>query len=214
MWKLLDPVLDWIYPPKCALCREIGAPSPCPQCISQMRAAVNPPTHLVESRIREIRAVYDYESPAGEAVRRLKYSRSRSLVPFMSRAIRIGFDAWNGDWDKIVPLPIHWSRQAERGFNQAEMLCRGLDPATVDLKLLKRARLTPPQASLNAENRRVAPVGAFQACRSCEGLRILIVDDVVTTGSTLKSAADALFEAGAARVDALSFAVSPFGKDQ
>lgn len=213
MWKLLDPVLDWIYPPKCALCREIGAPSPCPECIAKMKAAVNPPTHLVASRIREIRALYDYESPAGEAVRRLKYSRSRSLVPFMSRAIQIGFEGWSDEWDKILPLPIHWSRQAERGFNQAEMLCRELPQNLVETKLLKRVRLTPPQASLGAESRRSSPVGAFAASPACAGMKVLIVDDVVTTGSTLKSAADALFDSGAARVDALCFAVSPFGKD-
>lgn len=212
MRMVLDPILDLIYPPKCALCREVGVASPCPLCLSQMTAA-NAPDHLVASRIQEIRAVFDYESRAGDAVRRLKYSRSRSLAPFMSEAIIKAFSAWNGGWDAVVPLPIHWSRHASRGFNQAEVLCRGIPREVLRTDLLKRQRLTPPQASLNAESRRSAPMGAFTASPLVSGLQILIIDDVVTTGSTLKAASEALFASGASQVDALAFAVSPLGRD-
>lgn len=212
MRLVLDPLLDLIYPPKCALCREVGVPSPCPLCLAQM-ASASTPDHLVESRISEIRAVFDYESRAGDAVRRLKYSRSRSLSPFMSEAVFKAYSSWNGGWDAIVPLPIHWSRKASRGFNQAEILCRRLPKEIIRLDLLKRQRLTPPQASLNAESRRSAPLGAFTASPLAAGKRILIIDDVVTTGSTLKAASDALFAMGAVHVDALAFAVSPLGRD-
>lgn len=212
MRLILDPLLDLVYPPKCAICREIGAPSPCPICAAQMAAAATP-SHLVESRINEIRAIYDYESRAGDAVRRLKYSRSRSLSPFMSEAIRKAYSSWQGDWDAIVPLPIHWTRHAARGFNQAMVLCRRLPVEKVKTDLLRRQRLTPPQASLNAELRRSAPLGAFIASPSAAGMKILIIDDVVTTGSTLKAASEALFAMGATQVDALAFAVSPLGRD-
>jgi ComF family protein len=112
-------------------------------------------------------------------------------------------------WDAVVPVPLHWSRRWRRGYNQAEILARGVSRrhGLPLLRALVRTRPTPPQHGDAAERRRNVR-GAFGVHRTAAiaGRRLLLVDDVFTTGATVNGCALALAEAGAADVGVLTLA--------
>jgi len=105
----------------------------------------------------------------------------------------------------IVPIPLHRWRRWQRGYNQSEALARGLAIGMripLNRWVLRRIRPTPPQTAMTADGRRKNVLDAFQTTRltSVAGLRILLVDDVLTTGATADAAATVLRAAGAAQV--------------
>jgi len=110
-------------------------------------------------------------------------------------------------FDAAVPVPLYWRRRLQRGFNQAELLARGLARRTgiPVVKALGRLRPTPTQAGLSNSARRQNVSRAFRS-RSVQGKRILLIDDVMTTGATASSCALALKQAGAKRVALLTVA--------
>jgi ComF family protein len=116
------------------------------------------------------------------------------------------FVSWDPEVDLVAPVPIHRSRLSWRGFNQAETLCSRLPSCLIGHDLV-RVRRTSPQVKLTPEERSANLVGAFQCPTNMIGKRILLVDDVFTTGATASECAKALKSAGAAWVGVLVFAV-------
>ena len=110
----------------------------------------------------------------------------------------------------VLPMPLSPERLAERGFNQAWQLARALAPKTARHDLLLRTKHTPAQASLDLKRRHANVKGAFavEPLKACElrGKRVVLVDDVMTSGASLMAAAVALRQAGAAHVGAIVFA--------
>jgi len=159
--------------------------------------------------LRLIANLYPYRDRVGQAVRRLKFSRATALGPILAEmmregAVRVGLV----DYDLIVPIPIHWSRRCLRGFNQSELLSETFE--RVDSKALRRIRRTKPQTRLSREERMHNLDGAFRASPSVAGKRVLLIDDVLTSGQTARECAKALGEAGAIEVAALALAGEAF----
>ena len=148
-----------------------------------------------------------YEGELRELIHLLKYDGMKPLAArlgdFLSRALPL-----DEAFDAVVPVPLHWRRRFERGFNQAALLAeriaakRGIPVRHA----LRRIRATRTQTGLTNAKRRENVRGAFRARRSVEGLRILLIDDVMTTGATGSACAAVLKRAGAKSVTLLTAA--------
>lgn len=195
-----------IFPNQCGLCGEWAEVSICDACRAGMKRV---PARVVAG-VRQTDSLYWYEGRAAEAVRKLKYGSITALAPSMAHLIHIAFEesfATNIDW--IVPVPIHWTRRFERGFNQSDLLAMELPTQKLHCEALKRIRPTSAQASLDRAHRLRSLQQAFSASKAVSGKRILLIDDVITTGATIEQCAIALKRAGANDVCALSFAAVP-----
>jgi ComF family protein len=165
---------------------------------------------LEQTPLQELRAVCVFDGPARDAVHALKYDGMFSVAEPLAQLMVARYPRWSEPVDLIVPVPLHPERVRERGYNQATLLARRLcEPVGVPLDdaALWRTRHTRPQVGLDRAERRQNVQGAFAAERErVEGMRILLVDDVCTSGATLASAATALLEAGAVTVRGYCFA--------
>ncbi len=160
--------------------------------------------------VARARAVGEYEGSLREIIHALKYFGRRSLArPLAERMRRVGGELLE-DADCVVPVPLHWRREYQRGFNQAREIARHLGPPVADA--LVRRRATRAQVELAADRRRANVAGAFAIHRAffrepaIRGRTVLLVDDVTTTGATLESCAGVLKASGASEVYALTAA--------
>ena len=140
----------------------------------------------------------------GQAVYALKYRNLRALAPVLGGLMASEVQNARLDVELLVPVPLHPRRLRERGYNQAELLAQQMGRrlgVPVAVRGLVRVRHTPAQARTeNRETRRANVAAAFRARDSFDGRRVLLVDDVCTTGATLEACAAALREAGAHEV--------------
>jgi ComF family protein len=168
-----------------------------------------------------VRAAGLHVSPLREAIHLLKYEQRPELAPLLGRYLVAAFI--RPDWDElrarvnaVVPVPLHAERRRERGYNQAELLaaelCRRME-LPLRPELLTRVRFTQSQVGLSAEARHANVEDAFAAAPGCQDMHILLIDDVYTTGATLRACAEAASAAGAASVSALTLALPAHGKE-
>lgn len=161
---------------------------------------------------RRSRAVSLYEGPVAETIRRLKYGRrefcAAPLADLAAANLPDGIDP--GRYDRLLPVPLHPERLHDRGFNQAGLLAARLGAKIglpVDYTSLHRTRNPSPQSRLGAAARKRNIRGSFAARgRRLQGRRVLLIDDVYTTGATATEASRALLEAGVKVVDVLTLA--------
>jgi len=225
--RLWASALDLFYPPRCVGCRELGAWL-CDACLSQV-PRVKPPLCVrcgsalksgsprlcdrcrsTPPQVDRIRSVVYSEGTLREAIHRFKYDGVTALAePLASLMV----DYWSRhpmSVDLVVPVPLHKHRLRWRGFNQAARLahelCEHVD-LTMDERVLVRHRPTAAQVDLNAKQRRENVQDAFR-CISDKAIdkRVLLIDDVCTSGSTLEACAAALRQGGAESVQALTLA--------
>lgn len=154
-----------------------------------------------------------YEAELSRLVQGLKFHGRRNLVGLLSPLMASTFyESWNREeFDLIIPVPLHSKRKQERGYNQSELLARALAAhiaISVDSRVLIRIRPTLPQIGLSDSQRLENVRKAFRCIHASKisKKRILLIDDVMTTGATVESAAQALVEAGCSRVSVLTAA--------
>ena len=203
--ELLSALLDLLYPPRCAGCDAAGAWL-CAAC----RAGRASPRSPRPRHVRSLDALGRFEGPLRRAVHRFKYEREAvvadalgsDLGDLVARGLALGWRV-----DALVPVPLAPRRVRERGFDQADLLARAASrrSGVVRRRALRRVRETPSQVGLGRRER-AANVAAAFAGQSIRGA-VVLVDDVITTGSTLSECARTLRRAGASEVRAVVVAV-------
>jgi ComF family protein len=235
MHPLLRGALDLLYPPRCEACGELRREPICGDCLAAIERVTPPlcevcgepfdPLAQAAPRCADCRgrrhsfslarsAAY-YTGPLTEAIKRFKYDCQmvlwRPLGRLMAEALGNGASAVDADTvDVVCPVPLHPSRLRERGFNQSELLgevIAGEFGKPIKL-LLERTRPTLPQVGLPAQSRAANVRDAFgpRFQEVIAGQRVLLVDDLFTTGATLAECARVLRRAGAADVRVLTLA--------
>ena len=156
----------------------------------------------------KVYAPYPYEGAAKELIHCLKYTCVRDAAKVLGT--RMASCLQEDSFDALVPVPLHPKRLMERGFNQAELLAQavGKQKSIPVLPALKRVRETGQQAKLEKERRIKNMEDAFQACERVRGMRLLLVDDVCTTGATARACIRMLLHSGAKSVSLLTAAVT------
>ncbi len=228
--------IDFFFPPRCPLCgksREADADGPCPQCLALLPPMGRPrcprcglsfassagEDHLCsvclsqERHFSLARAVTPYKGLITEAIARFKYRGAtglgRPLGALLARYDDPEFPLH--PFHLILPVPLHPQRLRRRGFNQSLLLARRVGRAhgiPVNFASLLRIRPTLPQVELSGPRREKNIRGAFAVPDpgAVRGRRLLLIDDVFTTGATVSECARVLLGAGADRVDVLTLA--------
>ncbi len=221
-------LLDVLYPFECAGCGGSGKII-CDGCAEDLAELVAPYCRVCSAysvseicqacaqsgrRFEGVRAPFRYEGTIRQAILALKYGGIKAAAPQLGDMLACYLQANPLPGDILAPVPMHASRRRERGYNQAELLARRVAercgiPFQPDL--LVRTRRVDAQAGMSSAVNRAANVAdsvAVSQRGDVSGQRVVLVDDVATTGSTLDNCAAALKEAGAASVWCLTLAVA------
>nr|WP_277622706.1 ComF family protein [Sphingomonas telluris] len=225
----LKAVLDFALPPRCAGCGAIVADvhSFCGDCWSQVEflgesgcMTCGMPLEATDAelcgvcvakppRIERTRSAVAYDELSRSIAIRLKYGRkvalARTMARFMAPLVRPEHDP------VLVPVPLHRGRLWQRGFNQSLLVANEIARATglrSEARLLRRTRSTPALKGMSIAQRRKTVAGAFAVdpAADLQGRTVVLVDDVLTTGSTANACAKVLKKAGAARIELVSWA--------
>lgn len=224
--------LDVVLPPRCVGCGRRGF-EVCPQCLSALRPlgpALCPRCSVPslggrvcvrcarqEPILRATLARYPFEGVVRAAILALKYRSRTRLVPFLATALATALEARPLSVDVLVPVPLGPRRLRTRGFNQSELLANGLGVVAglpIATEALIRRRETAQQTALPARRRRQNVANAFTVvdAEAIAGKRLLLVDDVCTTGATLEACASALQAGGGSGVWAVVVARELLGR--
>jgi ComF family protein len=197
----------------CRVCAEafVRVRDACERC-----GLARPVSHCPRDRgawqVDAVVAPLEYAAPLDYYVQALKYRGARALGRALALLLLPTLRALQRDVDVLVAVPLHRTRRCERGYNQAQEIARTL-AGELRLPALQRAIVrctpTPAQTGQGAAERRAAVAQAFRVARDLAGLSVAIVDDVITTGSTVNALAAQLRAAGATRCFAVAVARTP-----
>ena len=198
-----SPLLDLLFPPRCAFCDAVDARGVCPRCEARLPRLKKP---LREGAgFGKCAVPLRYDGVVRSALLRYKFRGRRGAARgFGALLAQCAAEELSGEFDCVTWVPVSRRRERERGFDQAYLLSR--EAARLweakPLRLLQKRRDNPPQSGMSAAERRANVLGAYEAAEpdALRGARVLLVDDVVTTGATLAECARTLALAGAKSV--------------
>jgi ComF family protein len=197
MRNFLEELVGLLAPARCAACEEPAAGAFCDVC----EALLDPAP--------AVSALFQYGGPIADAIHRLKYRDRSELGAPLGKLMAEAAGCWAGRVDAVVPVPLHWRRRRARGYDQAALLAGPIARALEAPLLaggLRRVRHTPSQVDLPHDARQRNMSGAFAPARLRGARRVLLVDDVRTTGATLSAASEALASGGVMEIHTLVLA--------
>jgi len=227
---VLEQLLHLLFPNVCVLCRQLLLPSEkgcCSSCMTDFDPFNNSLEaeqvlrHVITSNFGETfrfergwcRYQFHKKSPLQHAIHAMKYEGLFTLGTMFGRQLGEWMLSCGdiGDIECIVPVPLHHLKKIERSYNQSEKIAEGIGKTLqkpVMPELLVRKRYTVSQTGLSAAERKKNPEGAFYVAKSVTVRHVLLVDDIVTTGSTLAAAASALLQTGVEKVSFAALALA------
>lgn len=211
----INCIINIFYPNACGICGNISKYDICPKCINKLNAIKQCKKHIYLTKsFTDAMYIFKYEDIVRTCFIKYKFGeqnyRYKAFANFMIKDKKIyGFLK---KYDIIIPVPISKKRMKERGYNQSELIikkCAKLDEnIKICTNMLYKIKNTKPQSSLNKEQRKINLKGAYKVHHSeiINNKKILLFDDIYTTGSTLEECAKVLKQAGAYEVSVLTFA--------
>ena len=196
-------ILDLFYPPRCAFCGKIGVHGVCSACENTLPRAEHP---LREGAgFGKCAAPLRYEGVVREGIRRFKFQgatgAAESYGPILAQCVA---EELGGAFDVVTWAPVSKKRLRSRGYDQSYLLARSAARVwdVEPVSMLKKVRDNPPQSGLDAAARRGNVLGVYEATNveAIQNARILLIDDIITTGSSLSECARVLKDAGAQSV--------------
>jgi ComF family protein len=203
MPKIFDNILNLIFPPRCEVCKKENKGSMCPECFSRIKFM---------KPYLGIHSVSVYEGELRTAIHRFKFKKRKKLaqplgvllVNYLGNGQTVKMD----EIDIIVPVPLHRKRLRERGFNQVKLLGESISKyyEVPTVSALERTRNTDLQFGLPREQRFKNVRGAFKIAdsKAVYNKRVLLLDDIYTTGATIAECSTVLKRGGAKRVEILT----------
>jgi len=223
--------LKILYPPVCPFCEAAGAETVCVKCAAEVNYISEPrckkcgkPVRLVQQEYcRDCRDsgkafecgrnLWVHRGVVSDSLYRFKYHDRRINAQFYASELAYKYSDLIKQWqiEQIIPVPLHWRRKRQRGYNQAELIAKQLGKLIdipVNTGSLVRSRYTVPQKELSMSERKGNLKNAFQAVHTGQLCgRVLLIDDIYTTGNTLHEAAKCLKNAGVRKVHFLSISI-------
>ena len=230
---LFAKLLDILLPPVCGVCDQPVSKNAtlCPDCFNKLKFITKPHCHICgrpfdfdimgecictqclakRPKFLKARAAVQYDDGAKKILLPFKHGDRLDLAPLMLKLMRPAADELMPETDIIIPVPLHRWRLFKRKYNQAAILANRLAKAYHKTCLpcgLKRTRATSSQGHLSPSERKQNVTNAFAVTKpsAVAGKRILLVDDVLTTGATANECTKVLLKAGATQVCLLTFA--------
>jgi ComF family protein len=210
-------IIGIFWPYSCALCGERTTGEPvCPDCVEAMKLDCGKycpecerslskkegrcPEHPIAPYPFYI-PIFAFDDRVRDLVHLLKYSGRKDVGRFFGKILseRLSKEGYEFKSNALVPVPLASVRKRERGFNQSEVVAKTLakkNEIPVATGFVKRIKITTSQTKLNAHERRINVSGAFEANRKIEGKKVIIIDDVITTGATTRELANAIIIGG------------------
>ncbi|MGD1045425.1 MAG: ComF family protein [Bacteroidota bacterium] len=226
--RLASPFLDFLYPPVCIACNEPlpdGSHKVCADCWNAIPRVTQHLTLYQETRAKLLSEggisdlvscfVFEKEGPFQHIAHALKYKEYKSVGVDLGMRLGEALKECGLEVDILIPVPLHRIKHRERGYNQSEFIARGISSVIgkpVAPNAVRRIRHTQTQTKLNIEERRKNMEHAFELNPHSSDIllekKCLLVDDVITTGATTNSCAQAILSAGVTKIIAASAALA------
>ena len=231
LYKLFDKCLRVLYPQTCYFCGKINETSVCLVCQKKLVYVTEPRCKTCGKPIRyeekeycedcqkgtlffeQGKSLWIHKDPAAWSIYQFKYHNRRIFAEYYAKELWRLYGKKIETWgiDTIVPVPLHWRRKLDRGYNQAEIIAKNLGRYSgikVQAKGVRRIRYTERQKALGHKERKKNLTGAFEVTKHWKKARkVLIIDDIYTTGNTINEVAKILKQEGVEKVFFLTISI-------
>jgi len=208
--KCLRNMCRAAWPPRCIFCGfdvAVECTAICESCYIELPWRMNIAEPLPR-HFEQVVVPLQYAFPIDVAVKTFKFKRKLFYAPAFSQILLDSLPSLSSDIDAVAPVPLHWRRKMVRGFNQVDELAKPVAKVlgVPLLRTLRRRTATQYQSGLSAAMRRKNVSRSFRSTRPILAQHVLIVDDVITTGATVRALASTLRRAGVSKMSVLALA--------